>query len=302
MKTNFLRIMTPLIAGLFASPAFASINVTQTTTAATLAAAAAGTGLTSVTATVNAGNSAQFGTYTNFNTGPLQLPNGIVMSTGEVVQTPESYAEPLGYPEISTNFGDGSTPEYTTYATGRVANFSAAYDVASLTINFSLATSSAVAFNWAFGSVEYPVYTSEYTDAVFAFLDGTVAADQILFDSGGNPVQVGNSFAGSLITDDTNTAFAGTHGIIGLLTTTGVLSAGSHSLTFEIGDTNDGNLDSAIFFGPLSTSNSTGSGPVTNPTGAPDACSTAFLMALSLLGLVAIKRKFSASCPGADIC
>jgi len=301
MKTVSLQILVAMVAGFIGSSAVASIVVTQTTDGPTLASALAGTGLSSVTATVNAGNSAQFGTYTGFNQGPLTLPNGIVMSTGEVVQTPESYAEPLSYPQISTDFGDGSTAEYTAYATGRVTNFGSAHDVASLTIQFDLAASSAVTFNWAFGSVEYPNFTSEFTDAVFAFLDGTNASNQILYDASNNPVQVGNSFASALITDDQNTAFAGTHGIIGLTTTTGLLAPGIHTLTFEIGDTNDGALDSAIFVGPISTTNAIGTGPVTVATNAPDACSTACLLGVSLLGLVAIKRKMGANGPVANL-
>ena len=61
-------------------------------------------------------------------------------------------------------------------------------------MNFSLASSSAIAFDFIFGSIEYPEYVDDFTDAAFVFLDG----QQITFDSAGNPVQVGQSFASSL--------------------------------------------------------------------------------------------------------
>ena len=96
-----------------------------------------------------------------------------------------------------------------------------------LTLSFTLANPSAVAFDFAFGSVEFPQYTSSFTDAAYVFLDGT----QITFDSKGNPVQVGASFSSLLTTADTNTAFSDPHGLLGPITTlSGTLAAGAHTL------------------------------------------------------------------------
>jgi hypothetical protein len=79
-------------------------------------------------------------------------------------------------------------------------------------------------------------------------LDGTDPTNQITFDKNRNPVQVGRSFAGLVTTADKNTAFGDPHGMIAELTTTSaLLPAGDHVLLFEVGDVNDGILDSAGF-------------------------------------------------------
>ena len=75
----------------------------------------------------------------------------------------------------------------------------------------------------------------------------------------GNPVQVGTSFAGTLTTADTNSAFASPHGLIGPLTTTsGQLTAGAHTILFEVADTNDPILDSALFLSSFRTATAVG--------------------------------------------
>ena len=137
--------------------------------------------------------------------------------------------------------------------------WTASFDAAVLAVNFTLANPSAISFNFVFGSVEYPVWVNLYADATYAFLDG----QQIIFDSTGNAVQVGTSFSNLLTTADTNTAFAGFHGLIGPLTTTsGTLAAGPHTLQFEIADTNDPILDSAVFLSNFHTTTNSG-GPIT---------------------------------------
>lgn len=149
--------------------------------------------------------------------------------------------------------GVSGTTEFDTYGPGNIANFSRSNDVARLEVNFTLSSPSAVSFDFIFGSIEYPNFTSSYTDAFLVFLDGTT--NQIVFDPLHNPVQVGLSFASLLTTADQNTAFADPHGLVGpLTTTTPVLAAGSHTLLFEVGDVNDHLLDSAVFIANLRTS------------------------------------------------
>jgi hypothetical protein len=111
---------------------------------------------------------------------------------------------------------------------------------------------SPIKFDFLFGSVEFPFYTSSFTDSFLVFLDGTGPANQITFDSAGNAVQVGSSFAGLETTGDKNSAFSNPHGIIHHLTTTSAMLAdGEHFLIFEIGDVNDHILDSAVFIANL---------------------------------------------------
>jgi hypothetical protein len=294
MDTLKQTILALIVSGSMVSSA-AALTVTQSTDPTTLGNALQGTGLTIDSVIVNDGNAAQFATYTGFTSPPVTLADGVVISTGQAIQTTAAFHSSSSTPGIvtpSTDLGGGSTPEFDAYAAGRVANWDSAHDVASFTVNFTLPTASDITFNWAFGSVEYPYWTSSYTDAIFGFLDGTDPANQILFDSSGNPVQVGNSFASSVVTDDTNTAFSNPHGLLLLTTTTGSLSAGDHSLTFEIGDTNDGILDSAAFLASISAIASTEGGPVTNPTGTPEP-STGLLLVVGAGSLAILRRRLA---------
>jgi hypothetical protein len=167
----------------------------------------------------------------------------------------------------STDTGQPGTSEFNAYGPGHIANFSGSFDVASLLVNFTLSASSQVGFTFIFGSVEYPQFTSNFTDAFLAFLDGTATTNQVVFDSSNNAVQVGTSFASALTTADTNTAFANPHGLMKLQTfTTTELSAGAHTLRFEIGDVNDHILDSAVFISDLHAGGGTGgTTPVPEP-------------------------------------
>jgi hypothetical protein len=121
-------------------------------------------------------------------------------------------------------------------------------------VHFFLEEDSQVQFDFLFGSVEYPIYTSSFTDAFLVFLDGTDPINQIAYDTNNSAVQVGSSFAGLETTADVNSAFANPHALIHhLTTTTERLDAGEHVLIFEVGDVNDHILDSAVFITGLRT-------------------------------------------------
>jgi hypothetical protein len=222
-----------------------------------------GGGLTINSVSINNGAASQFGTYTNFTSAPVTIGNGVVLSTGQVVQTTAAFHS--GGDTPSTDTGAAGTAEFDAYGPGHITNFSSSNDVAALLVNFTLSSSSQVGFQFVFGSIEYPVYTSNFTDAFVAFLDGTGTANQIVFDASNNAVQVGSSFAGALTTGDTNTAFSNPHGLLKLQTfTVNSIAAGPHTILFEIADVNDHILDSAAFISDLHAGAGAGG---TNPGG-----------------------------------
>jgi hypothetical protein len=293
-----MRISRSLALGLLAtsaslllsSPSLASITVTQTTDPAALTAALGGGPLTINSVSTPTGDPNQFGTHTNFSL----IKTGVVISTGLATDTvgppspndtPASdMSTPLGHP------ADNGTPEFNAYGIGHITNFTASYDVATLQVNFTLASPTAIAFNFVFGSIEYPNWVNQYADSFLAFLDGTNPSSQIIFDSTGAAVSVGTSFANQVITSNSETAFGAPHGILPPLTTTsGVLAAGQHTILLEIGDANDHILDSAVFLADFRATYNPGGGPHTDPT-VPEP-STLVSLGLSALVLVGYWRR-----------
>jgi hypothetical protein len=276
MRKRLLAVV--VVAMSFAAIALADVSVTPTTNGAALASALGGGGGLSITGvTVMTGAASQFGTYTGFTSPPVTIGNGVVLSTGQVANVIPGGA-------ASTDTGRPGTAEFDAYGPGRISNFDSSYDVAAILVNFTLSAPSQVGFDFVFGSIEYPVYTNNYTDAFLAFLDGT--SNQIVFDPAGNAVQVGSSFAAELTVHDTNTVFADPHGLLRLKTfTNDTLAAGAHSILFEIGDVNDHILDSAVFISNLRAGTDEGG---THPSEVPEPGSVALLATVA--GLLA--RKF----------
>jgi VPDSG-CTERM motif len=273
---------------LFAANIASALTVTQTSTSSDLSTAlGGGGGLTINSATVVNGTAQQFGTYTGFTSAPVTIGNGVVLSSGIATQTTAAFHNSGNSP--STDTGAAGTAEFDAYGPGHITNFASSHNVAALQVSFTLASASQVGFNFIFGSIEYPVFTNDFTDSFLAFLDGTGTANQIVFDSSNNAVQVGSTFASLVRTDDTNSAFSDPHGLLALQTfTQGVLSAGTHTLTFEVGDVNDGVLDSAAFISELHAGTGTGG---TTPPGVPDSGSTLSLLGLAMVCLAALRYK-----------
>jgi hypothetical protein len=285
MSKLFRTIGGAAYAVMLATSASAMV-VTQTTNGTTLGTAlGGGGGLTVNSVTVANGAAAQFGTYTGFTSAPVTIGNGIVLSSGNAVDTTAASHSSGSSP--STDEQQTGTAAFDAYGPGHITNFSGSFDVAALTVNFTLASASQVGFDFIFGSVEYPVFTSSFTDAFLAFLDGTGTANQVVFDASNQAVQVGGSFASALTTADTNTAFSSPHGLVKLQTFTNVLSAGAHTITFEVGDVNDHVLDSAAFISNLHAGQGTvgtGGGNVPEPA-------SVGLVGIGIAGLLWARRK-----------
>ncbi len=292
-KISF-AIVSAACGAILASATIASaLSITQTIDGTVLGAAlGGGGGLTIDSVAITNGYAKQFGTYTGFTSGPVTIDDGIVLSTGKVVQTTAASNSNNGVQGAdttpNTDTGANGTAAFDAYGPGHIANFEYSKDVAALTVNFTLSVESQVGFDFIFGSVEFPQYTSKYTDAFLAFWDGTDVRNQIVFDTSGNAVQVGSTFASALTTADTNTAFAYPHGLLKLETYTQlVLPVGPHWISFQIGDVNDRRLDSAVFISNFRAGDGPGG---TNPHTLPEP-SSLLLLGSGLVALAAWDRK-----------
>ncbi|MBY0263591.1 MAG: choice-of-anchor L domain-containing protein, partial [Phycisphaerales bacterium] len=268
------RLAAAVGVALGAGAALGDVQTVVTTNEADLTAALNPIGLTVDRVTVRNGEPGQIGTYAGFSAGPVTIRRGVVLSSGSVAALgPNAAMQAAGYDpaspptEVNSSMAmgasQGAVSEFDGYGAvdNHIENFQGGFDVAALEVRFTLSAATRVEFDFVFASVEFPVYTSSYTDAFLVFLDGTLPTDQICFDSSGSPVQVGMSFAGLETTADVNTAFAAPHALVHhLTTTTGVLAAGPHRLLFEVGDVNDQILDSAVFIAGLRTTDIAGGG------------------------------------------
>jgi hypothetical protein len=290
MKCNTMTAVG-VAAGLMATSGAAcgQVSTVPTMDTAALAAALNPQGLTITSVVVRNGQPGQLGTYSNFNLPPVSIRDGIVLSSGNVTSLGplSEAADPeyqAGSPPAEVNNamspepGTGGTLEFNEYGrrSNNIENFTESFDVVAVEVRFTLAAPSQVQFDFIFGSVEFPIWTSSFTDAFLVFLDGTDRRDQITFDAAGNAVQVGSSFAGLETTGDRNTAFAAPHGLIHhLTTTTAQLDAGPHVIIFEVGDVNDKILDSAAFICNLRTGTATPGTVPTDDDRPEDPCSIA---------------------------
>ncbi len=268
LKVKSQRRWVCLVAMLaMAGSAYGQLSTVVTTDAQTLRAALKPAGLAIASIVIRNGMPGQIGTYSNFNLAPVSISDGIVLSSGDVTslgplpEVLDPAYDPASPPavvssQMAPDPDSGSTAEFDAFGNtpGNIENFSGSFDVAAVEVHFTLSADAQIKFDFIFGTVEYPIYTSSFTDAFLVFLDGTAPADQITHDALNRPVQVGASFAGLETTADHNTAFAALHAVIHHLTTTSaLLTAGEHVLIFEVGDVNDHVLDSAVFLANLRT-------------------------------------------------
>jgi len=262
---NCLAVALMMVAGIFGARGDVLVNSTSDVSA--LQASLNATNLTVTSVAILSGGDGQLGTYSGFTNPPITIADGVVLSSGNVAFVGPPADPAIDYPMPDWDMYGAGTPEFDAYGPNHIENFAGSYDVAALQVNFHLNSSNSVKFDFIFGSVEFPYWTSEYTDALLVFLDGTDPTNQIAFDKNLQPVQVGDSFAGLVATGDVNTAFGYPHGVLlKLTTTTARLAPGDHTLIFEVGDVNDADLDSAAFIANLRAEDGE---PGTEPTEPP---------------------------------
>lgn len=237
-NTHFVAAVVALLA---ATPAVAQISTTGTTNATTLANSLQGTGVTFTSATLT--GAGDVGTFTGGLAG-VGIANGVVLTTG-------------GLSCVTATNDSGNC--------GVNKTFTSVRDSATLVLNFT-ATSSSLFFNYVFASEEYNTFSGSNFNDIFALrLNGTNYNNTNLATlPNGDVVSINTVNLGSNSTFyRNNTTEPGpntlTGPLLGLpiqfdgLTTLLTASANNlvigdtYSLTFDIADVGDNELDSAVF-------------------------------------------------------
>lgn len=261
-------------------------NVTDLVNALT---AGGGAGLVVTGATLDAQSFGSFrssGTYTVTGALPTTYGlqrGGIVFSTGDVA---DYQTGPNIDDRHTTNYSTGDHGEdKTTMITPGVSATPAQnallkpisgqdnhYDVTELTINFVLRPGfDRVFFDTVFGSDEFPEFrNTQFVDAFGMYLDG-----QNIAVVGGSPVNINHpDFRDIPGTELDGVLAPGGNPVVRF---SPLIGAGPHSLTFILGDTSDGQVDTTVYFSALG-----GSPP--SPSGVPEPNSL-ILLAMGLLSV-----------------
>ena len=242
MKLNakFLKhtAATLLGFGLVTSPAHATVLVTPTNDANTLANSILGPGITLQNATYTGALQAS-GTFSGGNSAGIGIDNGIILTTGRATDA----AGPNNLVNTSNSNVTPGDPQLNTLAGGVTR------DAASLSINFTT-NGGNVYFNYVFGSEEYNEFVgSPFNDAFGFFLDGQNIA---LLPGTSTPVSINNVNNGSnsnyFINNPPNSPGLEYDGFTTVLTAQySGLPAGTHNIKLVIADTSDTSLDSGVF-------------------------------------------------------
>ncbi len=229
--------------GSFAAPeALAALSVTTTSSAATLAGAILGGGITLNSASY-AGDSSASGTFTGGSTVPLGFESGILLTTGMASTAGTGVNTSSGATTSHATAGDAALTTQAGYPT---------HDAAILSMNFTISPTDVgnIFFNFVFASEEYNEYApSEYNDVFRLELDGSNIA---MLPGGAGVVSINNVNLGSNSAYYINNS-PGIHaieydGLTTVLTASAIgLAPGAHTLRFAIADTSDSVLDSAVF-------------------------------------------------------
>jgi len=212
-------------------------------------------------------SSGQSGTYTGFSlvsnaSGPtLNLPNGIVLTSGSA-NIPFSNTNSSWEGHFPTSPGTQGDPEVEALLQA-AGGQSITNDVNSLVIEFTVdAGITSVSANFIFGSDEFP--DQGVTDFFMFIVDGVNYAkfpdgslvSFVVGQNAANFLNNGNGSAGQYPIEFDGISLA--LGVVGILDP----NLTTHTLKIVTGDTSDTIYDSAVFIGGLTTGTSTGGGGI----------------------------------------
>lgn len=229
-------------------------GITPTTNANLLAATLTGgssAGLTVQSASLSGFTNAATGATSAglFNFGPppalfgLPAP-GVVLSTGDV----RDYGEGTnGSPAQTTDFGVAATPAQQVLMNA-ITGPNAHFDVTQLDIRFAVQPGyNQVAFNLVFGSEEWPTFVGQFNDGFGIFLNGT----NIAFTAG-RAVNIDHpGMTTNISANEVNGVLAPGGNAVLTFTAPVVPGSSNNVLSFVIGDTLDGLLDTTVFISSL---------------------------------------------------
>jgi gliding motility-associated-like protein len=238
MKIKF--ICTLFIALILFSFVRAQLIVTPSNNGAALVNQIVGTGVTVSGITMNCPNNAA-GTFTG-GAGNLQIPNGIVMTTGLA----SSVAGPASNNASTDHWASGH------------ALISGSQDACALTFTI-VPTCNVLSIQFVFGSEEYPNWVgSSFNDAFGFFVSGPNPGggsytnhNMALIPGTSTPISINNVNANTNSTyfiNNTGGTLVTYNGLTTSITATvNVVPCASYTMTIVIADRGDGSLDSGVF-------------------------------------------------------
>ncbi len=242
-------------AALSASSAASALTIVPTLDPQALGAALGSQGLNILSVTLSPGltysGQPPTGTYDD---GPLGLPDGILLTSGAAVNAlPPNDASGTG-----TSFTGGG---FTDPLCASLAN-SAVHDTARMEIQFTLQPGAdGIAFDWMFGSEEYPEYVGSINDSAGVFIRSNTGPGfgpyfNILRDLAGNPVTInGPFFSGqTVIVPTADNPITEYDGSTPHITTNHALPGGPaviHEMVIVVCDASDTILDSGLLIAGL---------------------------------------------------
>ena len=253
------KVILAVYISLVCYPVFGALSITATTNANTLAgrlvASGSGVSVTAVSITVPGNGIVPSGLYQG---GPFNIIDGVIITNGAALNA----LPPNTAPDRSSNLGISyNEPLVDAIAGADVLSF----DTVIFSITFDVENwVNSVAFDFIFGSEEYPEYVGwEYNDLFGAFLNGS----QIVFDQFGAAITInGPFFSSSLVKVPPANGMEYDGSTTVLVTKASVLPGSTGNvMQFVISDVGDSFYDSGALLANFRGEAEIVGTPVTNP-------------------------------------